>query len=212
MKTTRRSKWSGIPTFFILFAQVAGCAVTLDDAYDEGGAGGGRVIDADSGPVEVSGPDGLVVDRTLQAGKLVITGGADIAEPFTVSGDGPPGPGQVVVIDPDNPGQLRISQAAYDRHVAGVIAGAGGLQPGLALEGQRGTEGAHYVALTGLVYVWADASTWPIRPGDQLTTSALPGHAMRATEQGRAAGAILGKAMGSLPEGQGLVLVLVSLL
>ena len=50
-----------------------------------------------------------------------------------------------------------------------------------------------------------------IAVGDLLTTSGLPGHAMRVTDHGRANGAVLGKAMTALDEGTGLVLVLVSL-
>jgi hypothetical protein len=44
-----------------------------------------------------------------------------------------------------------------------------------------------------------------------LTTSSTPGHAMRATDPGRAFGAVIGKALGSLPSGRGLVPVLVAL-
>jgi hypothetical protein len=67
------------------------------------------------------------------------------------------------------------------------------------------------VALSGRVYVRADASTDAIRPGDLLTTSSLRGHAMKATDHARAQGAVIGKAMSSLDRGTGLVLVLVAL-
>jgi len=65
--------------------------------------------------------------------------------------------------------------------------------------------------LTGRVYVQADTSNGPIRPGDLLTTSATPGYAMKVTDHSRAHGAIIGKAMTGLKEGKGLALVLVSL-
>jgi hypothetical protein len=61
------------------------------------------------------------------------------------------------------------------------------------------------------VYVNADAGFGPITPGDLLTTSDTPGHAMKVADPGRAQGAILGKAMTALTEGRGMVLVLVSL-
>jgi hypothetical protein len=67
------------------------------------------------------------------------------------------------------------------------------------------------VSLSGRVYVWADAAHDPIQPGDLLTTSDIPGHAMKVTDYSRAQGAVLGKAMSALPAGKGLVLVLVSL-
>lgn len=39
-----------------------GTGNTLDQAYDQGGAGAGRIIFADSGPVRIAGSDGLIVD------------------------------------------------------------------------------------------------------------------------------------------------------
>ena len=50
-----------------------------------------------------------------------------------------------------------------------------------------------------------------IQPGDMLTTSGTPGHAMKAIDRERAFGAVIGKAMTGLSEGKGLVLVLVNL-
>jgi hypothetical protein len=118
----------------------------------------------------------------------------------------------VVCINPQCPGDLIISNTAYDRRVAGVISGAGDLKPGM-LMGQKGTvaDGSRPVALTGRVYCWADAADDPIEPGDLLTTSQMPGHAMKVSDYSRAQGAVLGKAMTPLRSGQGLVLVLVAL-
>jgi hypothetical protein len=78
---------------------------------------------------------------------------------------------------------------------------------------QTGTlaDGQHPVALSGRVYCWVDASRGAIKPGDLLTTSSTPGHAMKATNAARAQGAIIGKAMTGLKSGRGLVLVLVNL-
>jgi hypothetical protein len=72
-------------------------------------------------------------------------------------------------------------------------------------------DGSHPVALTGRVYVKVDATHGAIEPGDLLTTSPTPGHAMKADDPGRAHGTILGKAMTGLESGTGLVLVLVTL-
>ena len=145
---------------------------------------------------------------------LHITGGADLAEHFDVA-EGQYGeiePGDVLCINVDRPGQLRRCDSALDRTVVGVVSGAGGVRPGMLL-GQAGTvgHGDYPVALTGRVYVHADARHGAIRPGDALTTSATPGHAMRADDPSRATGALLGKAMTGLPDGRGLVLVLVAL-
>jgi hypothetical protein len=158
--------------------------------------------------------DVVVYGRTTTE-VVEITGGSDLSEQFDVHppADGPPPkPGMVVCIDPHNPGDLVVSHRAYDDCVAGVISGAGGLQPGM-LMGQSGSaaDGQNPVALTGRVYCWADASCGPIQPGDLLTTSDTPGHAMKVTDRERSQGAAIGKAMSSLDAGTGLVLVLVNL-
>ena len=142
---------------------------------------------------------------------LEITGGIDLAEPFAMSESDNLAPGTVVVIDPENPGQLKMSTHAYDLRVAGIVSGAGGVNPGLTLRQQGLSLGGQNVALCGRVYCWADASYGSIQSGDLLTTSDTAGHAMKVKDMSRAQGAIIGKAMSSLSEGRGLVLVLVSL-
>jgi hypothetical protein len=154
--------------------------------------------------------DGRVITEELQ-----ITGGADLSEFFDVISDPAAAnaePGMVVSIDRHNPGKLRISDKAYDRMVAGVISGAGDVKTGL-LMGQDGSlaAGATPVALVGRVFVKADARSESIEPGDLLTTSSMAGHVMRASDSEQAQGAVIGKAMSSLGEGTGLVLVLISL-
>ena len=146
---------------------------------------------------------------------LEISGGMDLSESFhilTLNDASAPKPGMIVCIDAATPGHLLVSSKPYDRTVAGVMSGAGGVRPGM-LMGQQGSplNGKHPVALTGRVYCQADASNGPIQPGDLLTTSDTPGHAMKVTDHARAQGAIIGKAMSSLSDGAGLVLVLVSL-
>ena len=56
-----------------------------------------------------------------------------------------------------------------------------------------------------------DASEHPVQPGDLLTTSPVPGYAMKVMDHQRAIGAIIGKAMTPLANEKGLGLVLVSL-
>ncbi|HKX46251.1 MAG TPA: hypothetical protein VJP77_06080 [Planctomycetota bacterium] len=147
---------------------------------------------------------------------LQILGGSDLSEGFDVAPAEvealAPEPGLVVCIDPERPGKLVVSSRAYDRTVAGVLSGAGGVQPGMVMS-QEGSvaDGEHPVALTGRVFVRCDAGERPIAPGDLLTTAERAGHAMRADDAARAQGAILGKAMTGLESGTGLVLVLVSL-
>ena len=153
----------------------------------------------------------LTVGGALSTTVLTIRGGADVAEPFDMSQPGDLAPGTVVVIDDANPGKLTRSTRAYDTRVAGIVSGAGGVQPGLRLHQDGVMEGDHHVALSGRVYVLADESAGMIKPGDLLTTSSTPGHAMKAADHDRAQGAILGKAMTSIDPNTGLVLVLVTL-
>lgn len=157
--------------------------------------------------VDAAGKGRLVCDY------IQINGGADIAEPFEVRHDSTIQPGMVVAIDPERPGELRLTRRAYDPTVAGIISGANGILPGLTLQ-QTGTAatGKHPVALTGRVWCHVDADAGgAILPGDLLTSAEEPGHAMKASDRQRAPGAIIGKAMTPLGRGKGLVLVLVSL-
>lgn len=143
-------------------------------------------------------------------GVLTIHGGSDLAEPFLMKEDTIE-KGSVVVIDDEHPGRLKRSTRAYDTRVAGIVSGANGIKPGIALKQEGALDQGENVALTGRVYVQADASYGAIKPGDLLTTSDTSGHAMKVTDHARAQGAILGKAMSGLPKGKGLVLVLVTL-
>jgi hypothetical protein len=129
---------------------------------------------------------------------LEIRGGADLAEPFEISEKQPIPKGALMIIDEENPGQLKLSQQAYDKRVAGVVSGAGGINPGLTLTQEGVLQGGQNVALSGRVYALATAANGPIKPGDLLTTSEVPGHAMKATDFVRSHGAVIGKAMSSL--------------
>ena len=180
----------------------------------EGGNGGGFLTLSKS-----DGTQTIVLDSDANGNGRVttdvleITGGSDLSEKFDITSSASSmQPGMVVCIDPVHPGQLTLSERAYDRTVAGVVSGAGGVNPGM-LMGQTGSaaDGEHPVALAGRVYCRVDASYGPVQPGDLITTSETPGHGMKVSDYSRAHGAILGKAMTGLPEGQGLVLVLVTL-
>jgi hypothetical protein len=132
---------------------------------------------------------------------------ADCAEEFDVE-DGAE-PGMVMVLAAD--GSLSVGERPYDTRVAGVVSGAGTYRPGLILDRRDTGRRRAPIALMGKVFCLAAATDAPIAAGDLLTTSAYAGHAMRIGDRDRATGAVLGKALGPLRSGRGLIPVLVTL-
>jgi len=151
----------------------------------------------------------LEVAGTTKTNVLQITGGSDLAENFEFSETVKPG--LVVAIDPHNAGKLTLARGVYNRRVAGVISGANNLAAGMLLPNVKEVKNSMPVALSGRVWVYCDATRQPIKPGDLLTSSATPGHAMKVVNYSKAQGAIIGKAMTELKSGRGLVLVIVTL-
>jgi hypothetical protein len=91
------------------------------------------------------------------------------------------------------------------------MTGAGNFKPGIVLDKQQSEANRLPVALLGKVYCKVDARYAPVETGDSLTSSPTPGHAMKAGDPLKAFGSIIGKALASLPSGQGLVPILVVL-
>ena len=118
--------------------------------------------------------------------------------------------GSVVVLDDDQNNHVLASRHAYDTSVAGVVSA----QPGIVL-GEAATDKAK-VATTGRVKIKVDASR-PIRIGDLLVTSDVPGTAMRSEPIDVAGakihrpGTIIGKALEPLDHGKGEILALLTL-
>jgi hypothetical protein len=147
-------------------------------------------------------------------GDVEITGdirllNADCAEDFDIAHPEHVDPGTVMVLA--NEGALRASHRAYDRRVAGVVSGAGDYQPALVLDRQPSGANRQPIALMGKVFCKVDAQYGPVEIGDLLTTSPTPGHAMKAGDPLQAFGAVIGKALRPLEDGQGLIPVLVAL-
>lgn len=178
--------------------QIAGFvgSTTTDDRVEFWNSTAGNVL-------TVRG-DGTVAVRVLE-----VTG-ADLAERFPTSEEVEPG--MVVEIDPSRPGYLRKAKEAYSKRVVGVVSGARGVSHGVVLanNGEGGLQVP--VAMSGRVWVYADATQRAIEPGDFLTSAELPGYAMAVTDLAKAQGAILGKAMTPLEKGKrGMVLMIVNL-
>ena len=184
----------------------------MDFGIDAPNIPNGRFVVTDSGNVGIGTANPT---STLHvAGDTTVTGdvllaGADCAEQFDTTDDRQLEPGTVVVID--EAGGLSESQQAYDKRVAGVVSGAGNYRTALILDKRQSDKSRITVALVGKVYCRVDAQQSPIEVGDLLTTSATPGHAMKAAEPLRAFGAVIGKALEPLTRGQGLIPILVAL-
>ena len=84
-------------------------------------------------------------------------------------------------------------------------------RPGILLDSSPSEGYRLKVSLMGKVYCKADARQAAIQVGDLLTSSDNPGHAMRATDREKAFGAVIGKALGALPSGEGLIPILLAL-
>ncbi len=136
---------------------------------------------------------------------------ADCAEEFDLAVPGSAEPGSVLIVGDE--GRLAVCDTAYDTRAAGVVSGAGPLRPGIILGSDAGADQATrcLLAVVGRVFVRADAAHGAIGVGDLLTTSPTPGHAMRVADRSRALGAVIGKALGPLEHGRGLVEMIVSL-
>jgi trimeric autotransporter adhesin len=126
-----------------------------------------------------------VLNWRLEA--LVIDTGADVAEIYT-SHDPTLDPGDVVAYDPSLATGVQKAQTEYDQATLGVIT----THPGLVI-GNVDAEGevALPVALAGRVPVKVSTINGTIHTGDYLTSSSIPGVAMKATQSGAMIGIAL---------------------
>ena len=147
-------------------------------------------------------------------GDIIVTGvihmnRADYAEEFTVTNSEAACPGMVMVLD--DSGNVRVSQEAYDTRVAGVVSGAGSHKPAVILDHDTSSSDRRPLALMGKAYCLVDATEAPVGIGDLLTTSSVPGHAMKALDPVKAFGSVIGKALQPLIGGRDLIPILVRL-
>jgi hypothetical protein len=151
----------------------------------------------------------LDIDGNVAVSGDVLLTGADCAEDFDVRDPEALEPGMVMIIGADS--VLYTSSDPYDTRVAGVLSGAGDCRPGIILGRGPSRLNRWPLALSGKTFCKVDAQYTPINVGDLLTTSPTRGHAMKAHDPGKAYGAVIGKALDSLAEGQGLIPILIAL-
>lgn len=165
-------------------------------------------LDGQSGDITLRKEGETTIKLDGRAGDIILNN-ADCAEDFELMDDEDVGPGSVMVIDEE--GKLRQSIEVYDKRVAGVISGAGGIKPGIILGRNHLNGKAMPIALSGKVFCKADAGQSPIQVGDLLTTSYISGCAMKATDPIKAFGSVIGKALRPLYSGHDLIPILVAL-
>ncbi|MGH9607448.1 MAG: hypothetical protein ACRD3N_17300 [Terracidiphilus sp.] len=163
-----------------------------------------------AGQIHTSGgivfPDG----STQSAAYTGINCGGDYAESVDVTGDRKKfEPGDILVIDPDHPGKFLKSAEPYSTSVTGIYS----TKPGTVGRRQTGPKNPDEVpmAMLGIVPTKVSAENGAIKPGDLLVTSSKIGYAMKGTDRSRMLGAVVGKALGSLDSGTGVIEVVVTL-
>jgi hypothetical protein len=134
--------------------------------------------------------DGLNVFRVTSEGSVYTSasggfysGGADLAENYASSDTLLAG--EVVSIDASSNHSVKRSSGQYQSDVLGVVSTAPGFVAGAF------TENSYPIALVGRVPVKISTENGPVKEGDFLTSSSIPGYAMKATLSGR----VIGKAL-----------------
>jgi hypothetical protein len=117
----------------------------------------------------------------------------------------------MLVIDSDAPGKFLKSNKAYSTLVAGVYSTKPGFVGRLQPPEPKTKEIEVPMAMLGRVPTKVSAENGPIQAGDLLVTSSTVGYAMKGTDRSRLTGAVIGKALGSLDSGTGMIMVLVTL-
>jgi hypothetical protein len=145
------------------------------------------------------------------AAKGFFTGGVDYAESVAVTGERAGYiPGDVMAIDEKAADGFSLTHTAYSTLVAGVYS----TQPGM-LASTHPMEPEKFaaevpLAMFGIVPCKVSAENGAISRGDLLVSAATPGYAMKGTDKNKMLGAIIGKALDPLPQGTGVIRVLLS--
>jgi len=179
-------------------------------------------------PVYFNGEKGIInLGSVGNPGKLMVKGGdlrssveidgeagdvvlrnRDCAEDFPVASRDATDPGTVLVVDDE--GRLETCKKACDSRVVGVVSGAGDFRPAIIMGRDGSAEVSAPIAMAGRVFCKVAAEDAPVAPGDLLTTSSVPGHAMRLPESGgNTCGCLIGKALEPIASGRALIPIMV---
>jgi hypothetical protein len=108
-----------------------------------------------------------------------------------------------------HPGKFIESSTPYSTAVLGVYS----TKPGFVGRRLTGSKSPDEVpmAMVGIVPTKVTADNGPVHVGDLLVTSSTPGYAMKGTDRSRMLGAVIGKALGNLDSGKGVIEVGITL-
>jgi len=162
-----------------------------------------------------SGASITFADGTVQSTAFTGVGGTcggDYAESVDVSGDRTNyEPGDVLVIDPGAPGKFLRANESYSTMVAGIYSTKPGVVGRRQTTNPKTSTSEVPMAMVGIVPTKVSAENGPIKTGDLLVASSTLGRAMKGTDRSLLTGAVIGKSLGSLDAGTGVIEVLVTL-
>jgi len=203
--TKPNGDWANAPRMVIDQNGYVGIGTTSPGAKLE--VGGSVKLTAGSGGA-ITFQDGTT-QSTAYTG---VTCGGDYAESVDIAGDRKNyEPGDVLVIGAESGSDVLKSAEPYSTLVAGIYS----TKPGVV--GRRQTTDPKIsttevpMAMVGIVPTKVSAENGSIMRGDLLVTSSMVGYAMKGTERSKMLGAVLGKALGNLDSGTGVIEVLVTL-
>ncbi|MCU1320807.1 MAG: hypothetical protein JWM43_456 [Acidobacteriaceae bacterium] len=168
-----------------------------------------------AGTVKLSGGGSFITFSDGSVQSVAWTGslcGGDYAESVDVSGSRTDyEPGDVLVLDPAHPGSFLKSNRRYSRLVAGIYSTKPGVVGRRQATDPKLSVSEVPMAMVGIVPTKVTSENGPIEVGDLLVSSSLPAHAMKGSDDSMKTGTVIGKALGSLSTGTGVIEVLVSL-
>lgn len=150
------------------------------------------------------------IDGNIFASSTVIgTPGApgDLAERVDIALDHSTEPGDVMVVDPRETDQYKLSEKPYEQAVAGVIS----TNPSIVV-GNGKTDHTAQMALTGRLPVKVTDENGPISRGDLLVSASKIGHAMKydpENDDGVRVVGVIGMALENFEHGSGKIMGLV---
>ncbi len=175
----------------------------------------GAKLEVDGSVILTSGSGASITfaDGTIQSTAYTgVTCGGDYAESVDVAGLRTSyEPGDVLVIGPDSGSDVIKSSEPYSTAVTGVYSTKPGIVGRRQATELKTSKPEVPMAMLGIVPTKVSAENGPIKRGDLLVTSSIPGYAMKGTDRSRLTGAVIGKALGNLDSGMGLIEAVITL-